>query len=79
MFAQSAIQLSPEWVIRCSSYYLGNGIGNTYMAFVWDATHGMQSVKDIILASGITAVADWELTIATAVSDDGLTIAGEGD
>jgi probable HAF family extracellular repeat protein len=53
--------------------------GYTYrnIAFVWDAVHGMRSVEDVLIASGVD-VALWRLIEAIGVSADGNTIAGKG-
>lgn len=46
-------------------------------AFVWTEAGGMQSLRDLLIASGID-LSDWVLGPATAVSADGMTIAGTG-
>ncbi len=46
-------------------------------AFVWDAVHGMRTLKSILEASGAD-LSGWRLTSATAISADGLTVVGEG-
>jgi hypothetical protein len=46
-------------------------------AFVWDAAHGMRSVKSV-LASANVEVGEWRLDIAMGVSADGRTIVGAG-
>jgi len=55
------------------------GLGTTDLgpeAFVWDATNGMRRLKDVLLAAGVTAVTEWQLTEATGISADGKTIIG---
>ena len=47
-------------------------------AFVWDAANGMRRLKDVLLAAGVSAVADWALTEATGISADGRVIVGNG-
>jgi probable HAF family extracellular repeat protein len=45
--------------------------------FVWDQVSGMRSVKSILTAAGVLP-AGWELDDITAMSADGLTLAGWG-
>jgi probable HAF family extracellular repeat protein len=49
-------------------------------AFMWDAEHGTRIIRNVLVNDyGLGAdLAGWELNNATAVSDDGLTIAGYG-
>jgi len=49
-------------------------------AFLWDAVHGTRILKDVLVDDfGLGPELDgWELNAATAVSDDGLRIAGYG-
>jgi probable HAF family extracellular repeat protein len=54
------------------------GPSNPGTAFVWTSALGMLSIKDALLASGETEVADWQLSAALAVSADGTTIVGSG-
>ncbi len=44
-------------------------------AFVWDSTNGMRRLQDLL---GSAVPAGWHLLVATAVSDDGKTVAGFG-
>ena len=44
-------------------------------AFVWDAAHGMRSLRDVLRSHGIDTTA-WFLATATAISADGTTIVG---
>lgn len=46
-------------------------------AFVWDATNGVRSVKDVLVAQGVD-LTGWVLDGATGVSDDGTVIVGSG-
>jgi len=57
-------------VIVGSSYY--------FDAFIWDEQNGMQSIKNILETSYGLNLNGWHLTVATAVSPDGLTIVGYG-
>ena len=45
---------------------------------IWDAAHGMRSLRVELLAKGVTAVTGWTLTQASGISADGLTIVGFG-
>jgi len=57
------------------------GVGATQAgpeAFVWDAGNGMRRLKDVLLAAGVSAVADWMLTEATGISADGRVVIGNG-
>ena len=47
-------------------------------AFLWDTEHGMRAVEDLLAAAGVRAAASWQLTEATAISDDGRTLVGNG-
>ena len=49
-------------------------------AFMWDAAHGTRIIQNVLINDfGLGAeLAGWELNNATAVSDDGLTVAGYG-
>lgn len=46
-------------------------------AFIWDATHGTRDLKAVIEANGHDTTG-WTLHSATAISDDGLVVAGIG-
>lgn len=48
------------------------------LAFVWDITHGMRSLRDILTQMYGLDLTDWYLEEAIAISDDGRTIAGNG-
>jgi PEP-CTERM putative exosortase interaction domain/probable extracellular repeat, HAF family len=50
---------------------------SNYEAFVWDADHGMQSLKAVLAGYGVDTTG-WDLIEARGISDDGLTIAGWG-
>jgi len=60
------------------SVIVGLGMGGSGQeAFVWDAIHGMQSLKGVLTDLGLP-MAGWTLRTAYGVSDDGQTIAGWG-
>jgi len=47
-------------------------------AFIWDAKHGMRSLKDVLINDYGMNLTGWMLEKARGISDDGLTIVGEG-
>lgn len=47
-------------------------------AFRWTAATGMRDLRQELLNAGVTAVQNWTLAVAAAVSDDGSTIVGWG-
>lgn len=47
-------------------------------AFVWTKEMGMQSVKELLMLTGVPGMNSWYLLEAHDVSADGLTIVGEG-
>ena len=47
-------------------------------AFLWTVATGMIDIKSLLLAHGISAVANWQLSVGAAISADGHTIAGTG-
>ncbi|MEO8277845.1 MAG: PEP-CTERM sorting domain-containing protein [Thermoanaerobaculia bacterium] len=54
-------------------------VDSTETPFVWDGVHGMRNLVDVLVELGLgPALQDWYLYEATAVSADGLTIAGWG-
>ena len=46
-------------------------------AFLWDQTHGMRSLSEVLAGLGVDTNG-WALLEATAISADGLTIVGVG-
>jgi hypothetical protein len=47
-------------------------------AFIWDQSHGMRGLKDVLASEYALNLSGWTLTCASDVSDDGLTIVGYG-
>lgn len=47
-------------------------------AFIWDEAHGMRSLKTVLAEEYGLDLSGWELERAEAISDDGMTIVGEG-
>jgi uncharacterized membrane protein len=57
------------------------GAGNTDLgdeAIIWDAVHGMRNLREMLVHDYGIDLTGWRLTGAAAISDDGLTIAGNG-
>jgi probable HAF family extracellular repeat protein len=55
-------------------------VGSTWgidSAFAWDSFHGTRSIRELLASQGAD-VAGWDLGIARGISDDGLTIVGQG-
>jgi uncharacterized membrane protein len=61
------------------SVVVGSGeapfLGNS--AFIWDATHGMRSLQQVLTDDGLN-LTGWTLQDARAISADGNTIIGTG-
>jgi uncharacterized membrane protein len=47
-------------------------------AFIWDGQHGMQFLKDVLIAQGAPDMDGWKLGNPTGISADGNTIVGYG-
>jgi len=69
-----ALGVSADGSVVVGSTTFSPGIDN---AFVWDATHGMRSLQQVLTGSGLE-LTGWTLLDATAVSADGSTIVGYG-
>lgn len=56
------------------------GVGPDYDPFIWDATHGMRNLVDVLTYEhGLGAeLLSWDLIEATAISDNGRVIIGNG-
>jgi uncharacterized membrane protein len=48
-----------------------------FKAFIWDPVNGIRDLQQMLVGLGVD-LTGWSLTAATAISDDGLTIAGNG-
>ena len=46
--------------------------------FLWDSTHGMRSLRDVLVNDYGLDLAGWALERPTAISADGTTIVGNG-
>ena len=47
-------------------------------AFVWTPSNGMQRLRDVLIASGVSGLDNWVLRNANGISADGQWIAGDG-
>jgi len=47
-------------------------------AMIWDASRGMRRLETMLADDHRTVIPGWSLSAATAISDDGRTIAGQG-
>jgi uncharacterized membrane protein/DNA-binding beta-propeller fold protein YncE len=54
------------------------GSGGVPEAFVWDEAHGMRPLREVLVRQHGLDLSGWTLAAATAISDDGLSIAGYG-
>ncbi len=54
------------------------GCGSCGSAFIWDDTNGMRFLDDVLTEDYGIDLDGWFLEVATAISDDGQTIAGIG-
>ena len=62
------------------SNVLGGQLTSSSDPFIWDEVHGMRNLVDVLTNDfGLgAALAGWNLTEATAISDDGRVIIGNG-
>jgi uncharacterized membrane protein len=47
-------------------------------AFIWDASHGLRNLEDVLVNDLALNLTGWRLLAARGVSQDGLTIVGSG-
>jgi probable HAF family extracellular repeat protein len=52
--------------------------GATSEAFVWTQSNGMQRLRDVLIANGVTGLDNWELRDASGISADGQWVVGNG-
>ncbi len=62
-------------VVGYSEHFNGTSDGE---AFIWDETHGMRRLQDVLTAAGLD-LTGWRLQYTGDVSDDGNVIVGWGD
>jgi probable HAF family extracellular repeat protein len=61
------------------SVVVGYGRTDAYHeAFIWDETNGIQNLKEVLENDYSLDLTGWTLTSARGISDDGLTIVGNG-
>jgi hypothetical protein len=51
---------------------------DTFAAFIWDEVNGIRNLKTVLEQDYGIDLTGWKLTSAVGISDDGLTIAGNG-
>ncbi|HRX84159.1 MAG TPA: PEP-CTERM sorting domain-containing protein [Phycisphaerae bacterium] len=56
----------------------GERVGLYTTAFMWDAEHGMRTLRDVLVDDYGLDLTEWRLLWAAAISDDGRTIVGQG-
>lgn len=47
-------------------------------AFIWTQANGMQSLRDLLIAKGVTGLENWQLLEANSISADGQWVVGTG-
>ena len=52
--------------------------GMTSEAFVWTQANGMQRLRDVLIANGVTGLDNWVLRETSSISDDGQWVVGYG-
>jgi probable HAF family extracellular repeat protein len=72
----TAVSEDGKLVVGYSS--TGATVGTGYEAFLWDAIHGMRSVKQILQADFGVNLTGWTLERVNAISADGNTWVGDG-
>ncbi|MCA9280382.1 MAG: PEP-CTERM sorting domain-containing protein [Phycisphaeraceae bacterium] len=70
-----AVGVSADGTAVIGSSSTGPGV---YEPFYWTESLGMVKLKDHLIGLGVIGLEDWTLTAANGISDDGLTIAGNG-
>lgn len=75
-----AVESEATAVSRNASRVVGTSrIGPTESAaFLWDRTHGMRNLKEVLSTEYGFDMEGWRMTWATGISDDGTTIVGHG-
>ncbi len=61
------------------SVVVGTGEYASSRAFIWDQSHGMRNLKEVLENDYGLDLTGWTLTRATGISADGLTIVGYGN
>ncbi len=55
-----------------------SGLQQIQEAFVWTQANGMQSLRDVLIAKGVTGLDNWVLRNANSISADGEWVVGDG-
>jgi probable HAF family extracellular repeat protein len=74
----AALAVSGDGSIVVGGSNSNQGCGSCDSAFVWDNINGMRLLEDMLTDDYGVDLDGWKLYAATAISDDGLTIAGIG-
>lgn len=75
--ASQAVSVSADGRVIVGSVGAVEGRAPQSSAFIWDSIHGVRFVATLLTSLGID-LTGWTLTEATDISDDGLTIVGNG-
>ena len=70
---------TPEMKMRFTGRLRYSHSGSDYEAFIWDAVHGMRSLRDVLVSDFGLDLSGWTLRYAEGISDDGMTIIGHGN
>jgi probable HAF family extracellular repeat protein len=73
-----ALAVSGDGSIVVGKSNSNQGCGSCDSAFVWDSINGMRLLEDMLTDDYGIDLDGWVIDAATAISDDGLTIAGYG-
>jgi probable HAF family extracellular repeat protein len=65
-------------IVGVSYFYHDDLMQVETTAFIWDAVHGMRSLRDVLIIDYGLNLSDGHLWDATGISDDGRTIVGNG-
>ena len=74
VFQSNATSVSADGSLIVGSSSINTGAA----AFLWQPSMGMSDLRDLLVANGVSNLANWQLREANAVSADGRTIVGAG-
>lgn len=77
-FYSVATAISDDGSVVAGYSTTGTAVGVGYEAFVWDASHGMRNVKQVLQDDYGLNLTGWTLDRVNGVSADGNTLAGDG-
>jgi len=72
-FGSHALDVSADGSVIVGEGYSASGRD----AFIWDSVFGMRKVSDVLTGLGLD-LTDWTLESCSGISDDGLTLVGNG-